>query len=327
MTSLSPLATRVGALMLASRASLAKSRTPHSMMAAACASRAARPGRGVAALGSSEDPAYELLALGLARLRRGEEEVQDVLRSLHVLHRVSAGFVGPAVHLPTTLGSRSRQDHSARELRALKSDLLRDETADREAEEVDLGKGQRVYEGQRVATVLLERRRNCAAGQAHPARVEEENLMLSRQVVDQGRIPVVEVAPEVLEEDDRNGAGLPEPAVRVRRPVGPVDGQVGRGVLGDRHWPSPSLTTTRWAVPLSSSVRAARKGDLELRWPCRSRTKGIRSLMAVLLFGPRRSSAWNLTVAGRTWPRARRRPWSVPFHAAENAPHGSHGSG
>jgi hypothetical protein len=44
MMSLSPLATRVGAWMFARRESLAKSRIPHSMIAAACASRTARFG-------------------------------------------------------------------------------------------------------------------------------------------------------------------------------------------------------------------------------------------------------------------------------------------
>jgi hypothetical protein len=99
------------------------------------------------------------IRLPLAWLSADElKKVQDVLRSLDVLHGVDAGFVDPAVHLLVTLWSRSREDHAADEVRTLQRDFLRDESADREAEEVHLGESQCVDERQRITSELLERR-------------------------------------------------------------------------------------------------------------------------------------------------------------------------
>jgi hypothetical protein len=145
---------------------------------------------------------------------------------------VGTGLVDPAVHLPTALRARSGEDHPTDEVRPLQCDLLGDESADGEAEQVDLGEPQRIDEGQRVAPELLERRRRGACRQAHPARVEQDDLALVRDVVDQGGVPVVEVAAEVLEEHDGHRAVLSVPAVGVRRAVGGVDGEVGCRVLG-----------------------------------------------------------------------------------------------
>src|SRR4030095_10487627 len=86
-------------------------------------------GRGVTPLGSGEDASDELLALVLALLRGGEEEIQDVLRPLDVLHGVGTGFVDPAVHLTAALRTGRCEDHSAYEVRALQRYLLGDEAA------------------------------------------------------------------------------------------------------------------------------------------------------------------------------------------------------
>ena len=53
---------------------------------------------------------------------------------------------------------------------------------------------QRVDEGQRVAPELLERSRHRAAREADPADIKQDDLALTRNVVDEGGIPVAEVS-------------------------------------------------------------------------------------------------------------------------------------
>jgi hypothetical protein len=180
------VATRVGAVMLSRRASLAKSRIPHSMMAANCASWAARSGvvsRPSVRVKMRPTNSLPLFWLSCAGVKK---EIQDVLRPLDVLHGVGTGFVDPAVHLTAALRTGRCEDHSAYEVRALQRYLLGDEAADGEAEEVHLGEAQRVHESQRVPPELLERPRRGADREAYATRVEQDDLALSRDVVDEG---------------------------------------------------------------------------------------------------------------------------------------------
>jgi hypothetical protein len=78
------------------------------------------------------------IPFGLAVLGRGEEQVEDVLGTLHVLHGVGMSRFRPAVHLPSTLRAGAREDQAAHEVRSLQGDLLGDEATDGEAEQVHL---------------------------------------------------------------------------------------------------------------------------------------------------------------------------------------------
>jgi hypothetical protein len=142
-----------------------------------------------------------------------------------------ASSIQPCISRPPW-GPVPGKDHAAHQVWALQSDLLGDEPADGEAEEVDFGEAERVDEGERVSPEGRERRRYRAARQPDAGGVEQDDLPLVGDVVEEGGIPVVQVAAEVLEEDDGNGAGLSVTPVGVGGAVGGIDGEVGRRVLG-----------------------------------------------------------------------------------------------
>jgi len=118
-------------------------------------------------------------------------------------------------------GPPRRQDHPTDQVRPDQGDLLGDEAADGEPEQVDPAELPGGDEGDRVVRHLLDRGRRHPGRAADPGVVERHDAPVGSQVVDQRRIPAVEVPAEVLEQDERQLA-LAGLAVRVvdavRRP-------------------------------------------------------------------------------------------------------------
>src|SRR3954449_6842088 len=117
MTSLSPFATRVGRLDVGEARELGGVADAPLNDRGGLRVAGGEVGGGVAPLGPGEDAADELLAPVLALLRGAEEQVEDVLLALDVLHRVGAGLVDPSVHVPAALRARPGEDHPAGEVK------------------------------------------------------------------------------------------------------------------------------------------------------------------------------------------------------------------
>ena len=121
--------------------------------------------RCVASLLALHEAAEELHSLRLARFGVREHDVEEVLR-LALAAGGGGDVVAPAVHARRALRTGCRQDESADERRPHQRDLLRDEAADREPEQVDLDEAERVCERDH-----LPRGRRDRAGSSSP--VEE----------------------------------------------------------------------------------------------------------------------------------------------------------
>src|SRR5580698_8181653 len=81
--------------------------------------------------------------------------------------------------------------------------LLSDEASNREAEEIDLTEFHGVEELQRAQCRFGHRMCNLALRPTHTPVVEGDDASVGGQGIDEGRIPVVEVASEVDQEDQR----------------------------------------------------------------------------------------------------------------------------
>src|SRR4029077_3309516 len=112
------------------------------------------------------------------------------------------------------------EDEPADRPRAQERELLCDEAAEREAEQVDLPEAQGVEEGQHRLSRLGDRVLRRAGRGADAGGVDEDDLALVRERVGECRVPVVEVAAEVLQEHEWHRARAAEPAVRVCPPGG-----------------------------------------------------------------------------------------------------------
>ena len=112
-------------------------------------------------------------------------------------------------------------------------DLLRDEAADREPQQIDLVEFEGVDERDHPPGRRRDRGERVAGRRANTGVVDEDHLALGGQGIGQGGIPVVEVAAEVLKHQQWRPGRIPE------APVGEVDARrldelsLGRGV-GDR---------------------------------------------------------------------------------------------
>jgi hypothetical protein len=90
----------------------------------------------------------------------------------------------------------------------------RDEAADREAEQVDPLKVHRLDEGDRIVGHCFDRAGRRAGRCRHPGVIERDDPSSRGERVDKRRVPVVEAAAEVLQQDERHVA-LAEIAVCV----------------------------------------------------------------------------------------------------------------
>lgn len=185
---------------------------------------------------------------------------------------------GPAVHAARALGRRRGEDEATHERGPDQGHLLRHEAADREPQQVDHGEPHRVQKVDRVSSHLRNRRRGRTARCGDSSVVERHDPTKDGECVQEGGIPVVEVASEVLE-DDQGDAAPAEVSVGVVDPVGCPD-HLGRSLavacVGRcaRHLGSLCPFGVRSA---SLPIRPARHipqvcdtedpGDLELRPP------------------------------------------------------------
>ena len=89
------------------------------------------------------------------------------------------------------------------------------------AQQIDAAELQRVEERDSVACHLGHGARHFPRGEADTGVVEQDHLALGRDLVNEQRVPVLQIAAKVLEEDDRWPAlsDLAEASVRVRDPV------------------------------------------------------------------------------------------------------------
>ena len=102
-------------------------------------------------------------------------------------------------------------------------DLLGDEAADREAEQVDLVEVHRGEEREGVAGHLLDGVGVVPVEPPTPALSNGDDPPVARQRVDQRGIPVVEVPAEMLEKDKRHATLAAGVTVRVVDAVGRAD--------------------------------------------------------------------------------------------------------
>jgi hypothetical protein len=102
------------------------------------------------------------------------------------------------MHPGPALRRRGRQDNSPYQVRPDESDLLGNEAADREPEDIDASDVQPCNEGKRIASHLLDRARSCSSCGTHTHVVERNDAPLPRQRVDEWRVPVLQVPAKVL---------------------------------------------------------------------------------------------------------------------------------
>ena len=108
--------------------------------------------------------------------------------------------LAPAVRAGSALGPGAGQDQPADERGPGEGDVLGDEAAEGEAEQVRPGQADRVGEGDDLPCGLGDRVRGQAGGGADAGVVDEDDLPLGRQGIDERRVPVVYVAAKVLEQ-------------------------------------------------------------------------------------------------------------------------------
>ena len=108
------------------------------------------------------------------------------------------------MHAGRALGRRGRENQPADDSRPDQRDLLRDEAANREAEQTNLADLHGGDERDGIARHLLDGVGGGAGGAADSGVVERHNPPGRRERVDQRRVPVVEIPAEVLEQDQRH---------------------------------------------------------------------------------------------------------------------------
>src|SRR4051812_48549967 len=89
---------------------------------------------------------------------------------------------------------------------------------ERESEEVDSLQAERIDEGDRIPGHVGDVLWNGARRAGNPAVVDQDDLAVPRQAIDEQRVPVVEVAAEVLQHHERQRIrlGIAEAAIGER---------------------------------------------------------------------------------------------------------------
>src|SRR5580700_5521250 len=100
------------------------------------------------------------------------------------------------------------QDELANQVRTVERDLLRDHSADRETEKIDLRQSETIDEGFRVLRHTCKGRWHFTGRTCDTRIIEDDDLTLLGKPVQNRRIPVVEVSGEVLIKDKGQTASL-----------------------------------------------------------------------------------------------------------------------
>ena len=187
--------------------------------------------RGVAILGSRPDAVQEAAACGLARVRWREEDRQphQVLRVID-LPEQRGDVRGELAHVFAAARAGAHEDQSPHELGAVDGDLLGDISAHREAEEIDVFEAESVDERGGVARHSGDGVGRLARAESDAGVVGEDDLAARGESVGDGRVVVVEVAHEVLEQHDRRADRVAEAPVGEPDPVD-LDEPCRRGVV------------------------------------------------------------------------------------------------
>src|ERR1700736_6701467 len=114
----------------------------------------------------------------------------------------------------------SDQDELANEFRTVECDLLRDHSADRETEKIDLRQSETIDERFRVLRHTCKGRRHFAGRTRDTRIIEDDDLTLLGKTVQNRRIPVVEVSGEVLVKDKGQTASLAPAPISEANAVG-----------------------------------------------------------------------------------------------------------
>lgn len=112
---------------------------------------------------------------------------------------------------------RAGKDGAADEIGCVEEDLLRDEAAEREANQVGRLQSQRPDRGDRVGGHFGHTERCRAAGITDTAVVERIDRPNRRQTLDDPGIEIVEVGAPVIEQHNRHPNIRPEPAISETR--------------------------------------------------------------------------------------------------------------
>src|SRR5467141_3554006 len=102
----------------------------------------------------------------------------------------------------------ARENDFAHQTRLLLRDDLRDETAEREAQQIDFAKTESAYESDGNPSHLLDRFGGRTSGSADPTIVEHNNVVLRRQAIHDPRIPIVQYRRQMVEEHHGDAALL-----------------------------------------------------------------------------------------------------------------------
>jgi hypothetical protein len=151
------------------------------------------------------------------------------------MHSGAASWRGGGQHKPAY---RVRPDES---------DLLGNEAADREPQEVNERKVQRVEKVDSVARHLLDLVRCYSGRDPDTDVVERDDAPLGAHSVDEWRVPIIEVAPEVLQQHQRHRAGADFTVGVVDAVVGMGD-LIGSGVIAAL-WLSPVVVVISTFLP------------------------------------------------------------------------------
>ena len=114
----------------------------------------------------------------------------------------------------------SDQDEFANQIRTVERDLLRDHSADREPEKIDLRQSETVDECFRVLCHACKGRRHFAGRTRDTRIIEDDDLTLLGKPVQNRRIPVVKISGEVLVKHKGQTASLAPAPISEANAVG-----------------------------------------------------------------------------------------------------------
>src|SRR3989442_14844384 len=117
-------------------------------------------------------------------------------------------------------GGRSDQDEFADEFRTVECDLLRDHSADRETEEIDLRQSETIDERFGVVRHSCKRRRHFAGRTRDTRIIEDNDLTILGKPIQKRRVPVVEISGEVLVKDKGQTTSLAPAPISEANTVG-----------------------------------------------------------------------------------------------------------
>ena len=169
------------------------------------------------------------------------------------------------MHPGRALRRRGREHDAPQEIGADERDLLRDEAADRETEQIHPLELECLEEGDGIVAHRLDRVGRPAGGRADAGVVEGDHTAISRERIDERGVPIVEIAAEVLQENKRCLA-------RSQIAVGVLDRVVGRDAprrkvdIGERRFDRHRTAAPTLSAALSTSSATSAGWETIATW-------------------------------------------------------------